>query len=109
MMLNLDKSKLKPQLMWLNKGSSGHFTCFSSTKVLWTFNDSHYLPYCAIPMDNNTIRIDMAIRSYHQGDYECDGTSEDGQKFSALGLLYVYGQLILIIKVFKYMLLKSKL
>ena len=92
LMLNLDESKIKPRLMWLSKGSSGHFTCFSSIKVLWTFNYGRYLPDGVIPKANNTLHIDMAIMSLHQGDYECDGTSADGQKFSALGLIYVYGQ-----------------
>ena len=99
-MLNLDGSKIKPRLMWLSKASSGDFTCFSSTKVLWTFNDSHYLPVGVIPRINNTVHIDIAIRSFHQGNYECDGTSADGQKFSALGQLYVYGQLVLFIELF---------
>ena len=90
-MLHLDESKIKPRLMWLSKGSSGDFTCFSSTNVLWTFNNSNYLPNGVIPRINNTLHIDNAIRSFHQGDYECDGTSADGQNFSALGQLYVYG------------------
>ena len=99
-MLNLDESKIKPRLMWLSKASSGDFTCFSSTKVLWTFNNSHSLPVGVLPRINNTLHIDIAIRSFHQGDYECDGTSADGQKFSALGQLYVYGQLVLFIELF---------
>ena len=80
---------MDPPIQNVKETEEVEFKCESSTQAVWYFNHKH-LPPNAISMKRNVLHIHNVKKS-NQGYYECRGTSDHLDSFSARGRLNVIG------------------
>lgn len=71
-------------------GEDVEFTCDSTNKPLWYFNDGH-LPGNAIRLNNNKLKI-TEVHRHNKGAYTCKGETENNLLFEAYGILRIFGE-----------------
>ena len=88
----LDRGRVKPEEQTIQLGVDVHFICLSQSKVYWQY-DGNVLPRNAeIMSKGHKLRI-REVQYRNRGYYECEGITDEGERFKSRGLLKVFGNI----------------